>query len=66
MLISRRLARLRARTAHATDARLSRSRAALECAAALKLQRWEALCEAEVRASRTLALVRARLTQPSP
>ena len=56
MLISRRLARLRTLTARATDARLSRSRAALECAAAVKLQRWEALCEAEVRATRALEL----------
>ena len=49
-LLSRKLARLRARTAAATDVRLDVTEAVVRCARALKLQRWEALCEEEARA----------------
>lgn len=56
VFISRATARLRARTAVATDERLERLDAALLAARAIKLQGWEELCSRQIRAARQTEL----------
>jgi len=52
--ISRALAKQRAKTARATDVRLQRTAAALAAARAVKLERWEGLCDVEISSARQL------------